>query len=167
MFSTTFVTRLGQTVVSLREVAAGACAVVFWFVYIRRYTGHHQYDTTQRVPVMLSPVIVDVTIRVLMMTPLSIQEMPVSGALAIVCTTMYLYLATLFVLGIYLLFRLAQRYRQVTTTQVAVLGVTIAAPTLAVLVSRLTRPVENGTTVSIPPLDISSLGFLLSALVFI
>lgn len=167
LFATSFVTGLGQTVVSLGGIAAGSCAVVFWFVYIRRYTGHQQYATTRRVMVMLSPVIVDVTIRVLLVTPLNIQGAPVNAVLAVVYTTMYLYLAALFVLGTYLLFRLAQRYRQVPTTQVVVLGVTIAAPTLAVLVSRLTRPIEDGTTVSILPVDISSLGFLLSALAFI
>lgn len=167
LFGPSFVTGFSQTVVSMGVPAAGGCAVVFWFVYIRRYTGHRQYATTRRVLVMLSPVGVNLAIRVLMVTPLTSQVAPVSGVLAVVYTTLYLYLAALFVLGIYLLFRLAQRYRQVPTTQVAVLGVAIAAPVLAVLVSTLTRPVEDGTTVSILPVDVSSLGFLLSAFAFV
>jgi signal transduction histidine kinase len=150
----------------LAKFAGAGGFVVLWFVYVRRYTGHRQYTTRRRIGVMLAPVAVAVAITgVLAAAPDSLSG-EAAALLAVILFPVYVYLAALFVLGVYLLFRLAWRYRQVPYTQVAVLGSAIVAPYVAVIATELSRPAEDGATVSILPVDVSVFGFLVAGLGF-
>lgn len=153
----------GWSLVELSRFATSLLAPVLFYIYVRRYTGHNRYRERRKVGTLLAP-LGGATLLVGTVT-LSRDLLP-SLVLGVVPTTIvlvYLYVSILLLLGVYLLVRLSQRYREVSTAQVTVLGMGVLAPYVFVFVNSLTEPTEGGDTVSLLPVDVSFVGFLIAA----
>ena len=144
----------------------GGLVPILWFVYVRRYTGHHRDATRRRVGLLVLPLAVATVLSVAQVLTDGRPPDPVVWLYGAVFVLVYAYLAVLLVLGPYLLFRLTRRYKQVPATQVGVLAVGIVAPYIAVVASSLTQPTTSGGTVSLLPVDVSFVGFLVAGLAF-
>ncbi len=147
------------TALSLVQFVAGAGTAVFFFAYVRQYTGR---DLTRRGLVALGlPVVV--VAGLLLLREAVEESLPavVTTGIAVAGGAMYVYAIILFLISPYLLFRVARRYRQVTYTQVVAVGIGIIGPYLARAISGLSRPTEGGETVRYLPVEITFVGCLI------
>ena len=150
-------------------LAAGAVAALCSYLYIRRYTGHSGYNQLRTIGVLFVPVISILTvITATELWTLTTGSLPslLDGLLQSIIIILVLYVTAVFFLGLYLLGRLARRYKQVSYVQVAVVSVGLLAPYVAGIASSLTQPAAGGGTVSLLPFDISFAGFLVATIAF-
>ena len=146
-------------------VTAGAVAALCSYVYIRRYTGHSEYNRLRRIGVLFGPVLGGLAVitatELWIVTAGSVPSF-FDGLLQILLILLVLYVTAVFFLGLYLLGRLGRRYKQVSYAQVAVVSAGLLAPYVAGIASSLTQPAAEGGTVSLLPLDILFAGFLVT-----
>jgi len=149
--------------------AAGATAAMSSYVYIRRYTGHSEYNRPRTIGVLFAPVIailaVIVAADVWTLTAGSLPSL-FNGVLRVVVVVLVLYVTAVFFLGLYLLARLGRRYKPVSSAQVTAVSAGLLAPYVASIASSLTRPAAEGGTVSLLPVNISFAGFLVATVAF-
>ena len=153
----------GWALLDLSRLVTSLLTPVMFYVYVRLYTGHNRYNERRKLGILLAP-LGGATLLVGLVT-LARDLLPplVLGVVPATIASVYLYVTILLLLAVYLLFRLSQRYRAVSTAQVASLAVGVLAPYAVVFVNSLTEPTEGGDTVSLLPVDISFAGFLIAA----
>ncbi|WP_336328655.1 ATP-binding protein [Halovenus sp. HT40] len=153
----------GWTLVELSRVATSLIAPVLFYVYVRLYTGHNRYTERRKIGILLAPLGGAILLVASVLFARDLLPSVVLGVIPATIVLVYLYVTALLLLAVYLLVRLSQRYREVSTAQVASLAVGVVAPYVFVFVNSLTEPTEGGTTVSLLPVDTSFVGFLIAA----
>lgn len=157
------------SLITTATLAAGAVAALCSYVYIRRYTGHSEYNRLRRIGVLFTPVVcILAVITASDLWAIATGSLPplFDGLLQILILVLVLYVTAVFFLGLYLLGRLGRRYEQVSYAQVAVVSGGLLVPYVAEIASSLTQPAAGGGTVSLLPLDISFAGFLVATMAF-
>jgi signal transduction histidine kinase len=154
----------GSELFELGRLFATLSVPVFFYLYARLYTGHTQYSTRRKVGFLFAPV-VGTTLLVTLVLP--VRDLLPALALGVVPVTVvgtYTYVTALLLLAVYLLFRLSQRYEEVSSIQVIALSVGVLTPYAVAVLDSLSEPTASGGTVSLLPVDISFAGFLLSSI---
>lgn len=156
----------GWPLIELLQFAAGGTATVLFYIYVRLYTGHSQYGNRRKVASHLVPV--GAALAVLILLPLARGSLPeiAIAVTPVVAVALYAYVTALLLLGLYLLARLAQRYDEMSPGHVASVCLGMGAPYVAIVASSLTEPTESGGTVSVLPVDVSFVGFLVTGVAF-
>ena len=152
----------GWELLVLARLFTSLAVPVLFYIYVRLYTGHNRYSDRKKIGVLFAPLGGACIFVALVSLARDLLPAPILGVVPATIVSAYLYVTVLLLLALYLLFRLAQRYREFSTTQATVLGIAVSLPYAVVFVNSLTEPTEGGGTVSILPVDISFAGFLIA-----
>lgn len=154
----------GAATISILEQVAAATVPPLWLLYVSRYTGRGQRVTRRTLGAVFAPVVFTLSIGLVLSTLSEPLPRVLVGALFVGYSLLVVYGIGLYLVGLYLLARLAQQYRQLPYTQVLALAVALAAPYLFLGVSSVSEPTSAGGTAPILSTDVTFLGFLVSGL---
>jgi signal transduction histidine kinase len=152
----------GWALVELVRFFISLTAPVLFYIYARLYTGHNQYSNRRKIAILLAPLAGAFAVVAPVALVRHLLPAPVFAIVSAISVSLMIYVAVLLLLALYLLFALSQRYRELPTAQAVVLAVAISAPYVVVFVNSLSEPTEGGETVSILPVDVSFVGFLIT-----
>lgn len=151
--------------VSIVKQAAAVAIPPLWLLYVGRYTGRGQRVTRRKIAVVFTPVAFVIGVGLVLSTLTEPLAPVVVGALFVGFSLLVVYGIGLYLVGIYLLARLTQQYRQLRHTQVLALGTALGAPYLLLGVSSVSEPTSSGGTAPILSTDVTFVGFLVAGLV--